>query len=91
MTEKEAIERLHFLSVCGFSGFTTDEPLRMAIQALKKRVPMKPVLKNAEGVMCVDYADGLSDRDTTDSRKDRTISGKVTFAMSADRELIGVK
>ena len=35
--------------------------------------------------------DGLSGRDTTDSRKDRTISEKVTFVMIAGRKLIGVK
>lgn len=65
MTEKEAIESLYFLSVRGFSGFTTDKPLRMAIQALEKRVPMKPVLKNGESVAFVDYADGHGECKTT--------------------------
>lgn len=31
------------------------------IEALEKQIPKKPILKDGESVMCVDYADGLGE------------------------------
>lgn len=57
MKEEYAIEKLKLLLEWGFSKETETE-INLGITALRRQIPMKPVLKNGKSVAFVDYADG---------------------------------
>lgn len=57
MKEEYAIEKLKLLLEVGFSKETETE-INLGITALRRQIPMKPILKNSKSVVFVDYADG---------------------------------
>lgn len=69
MTENEAIKKLNMLDeALNFQRYDADEcscALQMAIQALEKQIPKKPILcMNETSGMFVDYADGQGEYKT---------------------------
>ena len=64
MKEEYAIERLKMHLGWGFSIGTVDA-IKLGITALQRQIPMKPILKNGESTVFVDYADGHGEHKVT--------------------------
>ena len=58
MTESEAIKEFQDNIDLPYGVTVSDEASRMAINALEKQIPKKPILKNGESGSFVDYKDG---------------------------------
>lgn len=58
MTENEAIKVLQLNIELPFGSNISREATQLAIQALEKQIPKKPILKNGETGSFVDYENG---------------------------------
>lgn len=58
MTENEVIKELQLNIELPFRSNISREATQLAIQALEKQIPMKPILKNGETGSFVDYENG---------------------------------
>lgn len=58
MTENEAIKVLQLNIELPFGSNISREATQLAIQALEKQIPKKPILKNGEAGSFVDYENG---------------------------------
>lgn len=58
MTENEAIKEFHQNIDMPFGSNISREASELAVWALEKQIPMKPILKNGENGSFVDYENG---------------------------------